>query len=46
MLDEIIELIEKKEYRAAEATLQEYIHSDDAKIQACAYYLIGYIKTF
>lgn len=45
MLDEIIELIEKEEYSAAEAALQEYVHSDDAKIQAGAYYLIGYINT-
>ena len=45
MLDEIIELIEKEEYSAAEAALQEYVRSDDAKIQAGAYYLIGYINT-
>ena len=45
MLDEVIELIEKKEYGAAEAALQEYVHSDDARIQAGAYYLIGYINT-
>lgn len=45
MLDDIIELIEKEEYSAAETALQEYIHSDDAKIQAGAYYLIGYINT-
>lgn len=45
MLDEIIELIEKEEYSAAEEALQEYVHSDDAKIQAGAYYLIGYINT-
>lgn len=45
MLDEIIELIEKEEYSAAEAALHEYVNSDDAKIQADAYYLIGYINT-
>lgn len=45
MLDEIIELIEKEEYDAAETALQEYVHSDDKKIQAGAYYLIGYINT-
>lgn len=45
MFDDIIELIEKEEYIAAETALQEYIHSDDAKIQASAYYLIGYINT-
>lgn len=45
MLDEIIELIEKEKYSAAEEALQEYVHSDDAKIQAGAYYLIGYINT-
>ena len=45
MLEEIIELIEKEEYSAAETALQEYVHSDDAKIQAGAYYLIGYINT-
>ena len=45
MLDEVIELIEKEEYSAAEAALQEYVHSDDARIQASAYYLIGYINT-
>ena len=32
MLDEIIELIEKEEYSAAEIALQEYVHFDDAKI--------------
>ena len=45
MLDEIIELIEKGEYSAAEIDLQKYVHSDDARIQAGAYYLIGYINT-
>lgn len=45
MLDDIIELIEKEEYNAAETALQEYVYSDDAKIQAGAYYLIGYINT-
>lgn len=45
MLDEIIELIEKGEYSAAETDLQKYVHSDDARIQAGAYYLIGYINT-
>ena len=45
MLDDIIELIEKEEYNTAETALQEYVYSDDAKIQAGAYYLIGYINT-
>lgn len=45
MFDDIIELIEKEEFSAAETALQEYVNSNDAKIQSSAYYLIGYINT-